>query len=48
MVFINFVLMNKVELLVHGREVTIEQQKPVQASVIWYVPCTILFRLFDI
>ena len=35
--------MNKVELLVHGREVSIEQQKPVQARVIWYVPCTYCF-----
>ena len=29
-----------VELLVHGREVTLEQQKAVHARVIWYVPCT--------
>ena len=34
-----FVLMNEVELLVHGREVTLEQQKAVHARVIWYVPC---------
>ena len=32
--------MNEVELLVHGREVTLEQQKAVHARVIWYVPCT--------
>ena len=31
--------MNEVELLVHGREVTLEQQKAVHARVIWYVPC---------
>ena len=37
--FIIFVLMNEVELLVHGREVTLEQQKAVHARVIWYVPC---------
>ena len=39
MLFIIFVLMNEVELLVHGREVTLEQQKAVHARVIWYVPC---------
>ena len=33
--------MNEVELLVHGREVTLEQQKAVHARVIWYVPCNI-------
>ena len=31
--------MNEVELLVHGREVTLEQQKAAHARVIWYVPC---------
>ena len=31
--------MNEVELLVHGREVTLELQKAVHARVIWYVPC---------
>ena len=39
MLFIIFVLMNEIELLVHGREVTLEQQKAVHARVIWYVPC---------
>ena len=42
MLFIIFVLMNEVELLVHGREVTLEQQKAVHARVIWYVPCSAL------
>ena len=38
--FINiFVPMNKVKLLVQGREVPMEQQQVVQARVIWYVPC---------
>ena len=39
MLFIIFVLMNEVELLVHGREVTLEQQKAIHARVIWCVPC---------
>ena len=39
MFIIIFVPMNKVKLLVHGREVSIEQQQVVQARVIWYVPC---------
>ena len=43
MLFIVFVLMNEVELLVHGREVTLEQQKAVHARVIWYVPCTYVY-----
>ena len=30
-----------VELLVHGREVTLEKQKAVHARVIWYVPCIV-------
>ena len=37
--------MNEVELLVHGREVTLEQQKAVHARVIWYVPCTCKYAL---
>ena len=37
--------MNEVELLVHGREVTLEQHKAVHARVIWYVPCTQLFAM---
>ena len=40
MFIIIFVPMNKVKLLVHRREVSIEQQQVVQARVIWYVPCT--------
>ena len=40
MFIIIFVPMNEVKLLVHGREVSIEQQQVVQARVIWYVPCT--------
>ena len=39
MFIISLVPMNKVKLLVHGREVSIEQQQVVQARVIWYVPC---------
>ena len=39
--------MNEVELLVHGRKVTLEQQKAVHARVIWYVPCTCNRSLFQ-
>ena len=42
MFIIIFVPINKVKLLVHRREVSIEQQQVVQARVIWYVPCTLV------
>ena len=38
--------MNEVELLVHGREVTVEQHKAVQSRVIWYVPCTCTYMYY--
>ena len=48
MFIIIFVPMNKVKLLVHRREVSIEQQQVVQARVIWYVPCTCTWeQIFD-
>ena len=37
--------MDEVELLVHDREVTLEQQKAVHARVIWYVPCIYIFAV---
>ena len=46
MFIIIFVPMNKVKLLVHRREVSIEQQQVVQARVIWYVPCMSHFKIF--
>ena len=32
--------MHKAKLLVRGQKVSLEQQKVVQASVMWNVPCT--------
>ena len=46
MFIIIFVPMNKVKLLVHRREVSIEQQQVVQARVIWYVPCKSYIGVF--
>ena len=48
MFIIIFVPINKIKLLAHGREVSIEQQQVVQARVIWYVPCnSVKFNGFE-
>ena len=47
MFIIIFVPMNKVKLLVHRREVSIEQQQVVQARVIWYVPCNMVKGIYS-